>query len=227
MLTVLSEVLGMGKYEGNSESSKMLAVVIGAGDQRVALVVDALCAEQEVLVKSLGTRIRYARHISGATLLPSGSVALVLNVPNVVGTALGTPTARPLVVARPQAKTQQRKRVLAVDDSVTTRTLMKSILEAAGYEVTSAADGAQAWELLGHTEVDLVVSDIDMPRMDGFTLTDKIRKSKRLGELPVILVTARESDEDKMRGIRVGASVYLVKSGFDQSSLLESIEQLI
>ncbi|HRX79973.1 MAG TPA: response regulator, partial [Pirellulaceae bacterium] len=226
-VTVLSEVLEMGRYEGNSDSSKMLAVVIGAGDQRVALVVDDLLAEQEVLVKSLGTRIRYARHISGATLLPSGSVALVLNVQNVVGTALGTQTARPLVVARPQARTQQRKRVLAVDDSVTTRTLMKSILEAAGYEVTSAADGAQAWELLSHTEVDLVVSDIDMPRMDGFTLTDKIRKSKRLGELPVILVTARESDEDKTRGIRVGASVYLVKSGFDQSNLLESIEQLI
>ncbi|MCA9122093.1 MAG: hybrid sensor histidine kinase/response regulator [Planctomycetaceae bacterium] len=226
-VAVLADVLGQGKYEGDSDSSKMLAVVVKVAEQRVAFVVDELCAEQEVLVKSLGSRVRYARHVSGATLLPSGNVALVLNATNLVATALGSPTAYPIVIARPEAEVQQRKRVLVVDDSVTTRTLMKSILEAAGYEVTSAADGAQAWDLLTHIEVDLVVSDVDMPRMDGFTLTDKIRKSKKLGELPVILVTARASDEDRTQGVRVGASVYLVKSGFDQSNLLESIQQLI
>lgn len=225
-IAVLAEVLGPGKYQGQPSSSKMLAIVVGTAEQRVALVVDDLCSEQEVLVKNLGSRIRYARHVSGATLLPSGSVALVLNAPNVVATALGRTSIHAVVVARPKSKVQPRKRLLAVDDSMTTRTLMKSILEGAGYEVISAVDGAQAWELLAQTDVDLVVSDVDMPRMDGFELTDKIRKSKKLREIPVILVTARESDEDKTRGIRVGASAYLVKSGFDQSNLLESIEQL-
>lgn len=226
-LTALSEVLGQGKYQSSSENAKMLAVVVGVNDQRVALVVDELCAEQEVLVKSLGSRIRFARHISGATLLPSGGVALVLNASNVVATALGNKLYHHAAIERPKAETRRKQRLLAVDDSLTTRTLMKSILEGAGYEVVAAVDGVHAWELLTHTDVDLVVSDVDMPRMDGFTLTDKIRKSKKHGELPVILVTARGSDEDKTRGVRVGASAYLVKSGFDQSNLLKSIEQFI
>ncbi len=227
-ISVLAEVLGQGKYQGNPDSSMMLAIVVGTQEQRVAMVVDDLCSEQEVLVKNLGSRIRYSRHIAGATLLPSGSVALVLNAPNVIATALGRTSTPAMVAVQPKvALPQRRRRLLAVDDSMTTRTLMKSILEGAGYEVISAVDGAHAWELLAQTEVDLVVSDVDMPRMDGFELTDKIRRSKKLAELPVILVTARESDADKTRGVRVGASDYLVKSGFDQSNLLESIEQLL
>ncbi|MBI2478921.1 MAG: hybrid sensor histidine kinase/response regulator, partial [Planctomycetia bacterium] len=218
-IAVLAEVLGLGKYQVNPDSSKMLAIVVGTAEQRVTLVVDELCSEQEVLVKNLGARIRFARHVSGATLLPSGSVALVLNAPNVIATALGQSSTHALVGARPKTKVPPRRRLLAVDDSMTTRTLMKSILEGAGYEVIAAVDGAQAWELLANADVDLVVSDVDMPRMDGIELTEKIRGSERLRDIPVILVTARESDEDKTRGIRVGASAYLVKSGFDQSNL--------
>jgi two-component system chemotaxis sensor kinase CheA len=120
------------------------------------------------------------------------------------------------------------KRVLLVDDSVTTRALERSILEAAGYDVTTAADGAAAWDLLeSDTAVDLVVSDVDMPRMDGFALVAAIRGSARRRELPVILVTARETETDRQRGLEVGADAYIVKGGFRQEALLEAIGELV
>ena len=114
-----------------------------------------------------------------------------------------------------------------MEDSVTTRSLEKSILEAAGFEVLIAADGEDAWQILQAQGVDLVVTDVEMPRMDGFALTEAIRGSKRLRDLPVILVTALESDKDKARGIEVGADAYLLKSGFNQQRLLEAIGQLL
>ncbi len=110
---------------------------------------------------------------------------------------------------------------------MTTRTLVKSILEAENFEVTVAVDGLEAWHLLQDQGADLVVSDIDMPRMDGFTLTEAIRGSKRLRDVPIVLVTALESDKDKERGLSVGADAYLLKSAFDQRVLLETIRQLL
>jgi len=114
-----------------------------------------------------------------------------------------------------------------VEDSVTTRSLEKSILEGAGYEVAAAADGGEAWRLLQGAEFDLVVSDIEMPRMDGFALVEAVRGAKRLRDLPVVLVTALEKDEEKARGLAAGADAYLLKSAFDQSLLLETIRRLL
>ena len=114
-----------------------------------------------------------------------------------------------------------------MDDSVTTRTLERSILEAAGYEVSSAADGLEAWTLLEQRGADLVVSDVEMPRMDGFALTARIRTSARFRSLPIVLVTALESERDRIRGVEAGASAYLAKSAFDQRELLDVIGQLI
>ena len=201
-------------------------MILTSGDQKVAFVVDRFLTEQEVLVKSLGARLRRMRHITGATLLPTGRVALVLNAASIIRTALGQTTRR-LVVDVDNQVSQERRRLLVVEDSLTTRTLMKSILEAAGYETCVAVDGEQAWQLLVETTVDLVVTDVEMPRMDGFQLTAAIRGSDRLAELPVVLVTSRGSDADKRRGIEVGASAYLMKSGFDQQNLLQTIAQLL
>ena len=107
--------------------------------------------------------------------------------------------------------------------------MMQSVLDAAGYDVTVMVDGADAWAMLQErgTELDLVVSDIEMPRMDGFALTQAIRSSSHVADLPVILVTARSSDQDKARGMEVGANAYLVKSTFEQNALLDTIAQLL
>jgi two-component system chemotaxis sensor kinase CheA len=120
-----------------------------------------------------------------------------------------------------------RRRLLVVDDSATIRALEKSILEAAGYDVAVAADGQEAWQLLLETGADLVVSDVEMPRMDGFTLTETIRASRQFRDLPVVLVTAMESEADKARGLAVGANAYRLKSAFDQTDLLATIEQIL
>jgi two-component system chemotaxis sensor kinase CheA len=130
----------------------------------------------------------------------------------------------------PAAAREEAKRptvILVVDDSITTRTMERNLLEAAGYQVRVAVDGIEAWTLLKSETFDLVVSDVDMPRMDGLDLTARIRADRKLGELPVVLVTALESREDKERGIQVGANAYLVKSSFDQSNLLDIIRRLL
>ncbi|MFZ2853057.1 MAG: response regulator, partial [Rhodocyclaceae bacterium] len=129
-------------------------------------------------------------------------------------------------VAEPAASLPQRS-LLVVEDSITARSLLKSILETAGYRVATAVDGVDALTVLRTGQFDLVVSDVEMPRMDGFELTARIRGDKKLAELPVVLVTALESRADKERGIDVGANAYLVKSSFDQSNLCEVIGRLL
>jgi two-component system chemotaxis sensor kinase CheA len=121
----------------------------------------------------------------------------------------------------------RRKRLLVADDSVTTRTLEKAILEEAGYEVRLAADGHQAWRILQKESIDLVVADVEMPGMDGFTLTETLRHSTVLPRIPVVLVTSLSSDKDRARGLEAGADAYIVKSGFDRSTLLQAVGQLL
>ena len=119
------------------------------------------------------------------------------------------------------------KRLLVVDDSITARTLLQNILESAGYDVKTVPDGAVAFAAL-HTEpFDLVVTDVEMPKMDGFEFTKRVRAAPVLTELPIVLVTAREAKEDREHGVDAGANAYIVKSSFDQSNLLEVIGTLI
>ena len=217
---------GRGRGNGATAHGKTPVVLLAASDRRMAFVVEEFRAEQEVVVKNLGSRIRRTRFVSAATILPSGKIALVLNTPNLVRQALRRPTGPALVAPEPAAL-PAKKRILVVDDSLTTRALEKSILEAAGYDVAAAADGAAGWQLLQEQGADLVVSDVDMPRMDGFALTEAVRGSQRFGGLPVVLVTARETEADKARGVAVGADAYLGKSAFDQKNLLETIAQLL
>jgi two-component system chemotaxis sensor kinase CheA len=119
------------------------------------------------------------------------------------------------------------RQVLVADDSVTSRMLLKNILESAGYHVTTAVDGAEAFATLRGGDFDVVVSDVEMPRMNGFEFTAKIRADKKFSELPVVLVTALSSREDHERGVDVGANAYIVKSSFNQSNLLEVIRRLV
>jgi two-component system chemotaxis sensor kinase CheA len=119
------------------------------------------------------------------------------------------------------------KSVLIAEDSITARTLLRNILETAGYQVRTAVDGIDALTRLRTEHADVVVSDVDMPRMNGFDLTAKIRADRELADLPVVLVTSLDSREDRERGVEAGANAYMVKSSFDQSNLLEVIRRLI
>jgi two-component system chemotaxis sensor kinase CheA len=126
-----------------------------------------------------------------------------------------------------ETETTKKYKILVIDDSITARTLIKNIVETAGYLVETAVDGVDAFTKALVGDFDLIVSDVDMPRMNGFELTAKIRKDKKLSELPVVLVTALETRDDRERGIEVGADAYIIKSSFDQSNLLEVIKKLL
>ncbi|MBT4819497.1 MAG: response regulator [Lentisphaerae bacterium] len=223
----LADLLGLRCKRTTTSEWLSIVVVAGAG-QRLALGVDEIVGEEEILAKSLGSQLRRVRNINAATVLASGKIVLVLNVSDLIRSAGGLGRAVPQSDG-PAGGSSEREpsRILLVEDSITARVLLQSILEPAGYTVTTAVDGVEAFASLRSEVFDLVVSDVEMPRMNGFELTHRIRGEERLNDLPVVLVTARETREDRERGIDAGANAYLGKSNFDQTDLLQAIERLI
>lgn len=226
-LAHLSEVLQVPAEPRSADRPEAThALILGVGEQRMAFAVDAVLDEHEVLVKRLTKPLSRVRNIAGATVLGSGEVVPILNVSDLLKSARDTSRAAFPVAAAEPGRTPAGK-VLVAEDSITSRMLLKGILESAGYEVTTAVDGVDAFTALRAGQFDLLVSDVEMPRLNGFDLTARIRADHKLAELPVVLVTALESREDRERGIDVGADAYLVKSSFDHSNLLETLRRLI
>jgi two-component system chemotaxis sensor kinase CheA len=213
--------------ERNGDLSMMTVLILASQGKRIGFIASKVLNEQEFIIKSLSQPLSRVRNIAGATILGSGKVAPVLNVSDLMKSAVRSAVYGPKPGMSEAKGDVIRKSVLVVEDSITSRMLLKNILETSGYLVTTAVDGIDAMTLLKTHKFDVVVSDVDMPRMNGFNLTEKIRGDKKLSELPVVLVTALESREDKERGIDVGANAYIVKSSFDQSNLLEVIRRLI
>lgn len=221
-LVDLAEALGLARRPSpRAPGGRRPCAIVAAGDQRVALAVDAVAEERDLIVRALPGRFRRTAFVSGATLLDDGEVALVLDVGETV--AWAGPT-----VSRGAGAAPRRRRVLVADDSITTRQLVRSILEASGFEVAVAKDGEEAWRLLSSEEAfDAVVSDVEMPGLDGFQLLARVRRGPRASRLPFVLVTALDKDEDRQRALELGASAYFVKSGFDQGALVDTIESLL
>ncbi len=229
-LVRISDVLQLPSVDVPHEDACLPAVILKTAERSVAFVVDDLAGEQEVVVRGLGRQLLRVGGIAGATLMGSGEVVLILNVADLI--KLAVRERRSVFDAPSEAasatKARAQKRILIVDDSITTRTLEKSILQAAGYVVQVATDGQEALGAIATDGVpDLIISDIVMPRMNGFELAHRIKNDAHTADVPVILVTSLDSAADKARGIQVGADAYIVKSDFDQTNLLETIEQLI
>jgi two-component system chemotaxis sensor kinase CheA len=201
------------------------ALILGAGVDRIAFAVDAVLDEREVLVKTLAKPLLRVRNVAGATVLGDGAVAPILNVTDLLRSARRAPGLRLVPRVAPTAAAVS-KRVLVAEDSITSRMLIKGILESAGYTVKTAVDGLDAFTQLRTGKFDVLVSDVEMPRLNGFDLTARVRADAELRALPVVLVTALASREDRERGVEVGANAYLVKSNLDQSNLLEALERL-
>ena len=223
----LGALLGRGAARAEVPGPRP-CLIVASGGEHGALLVDEVLGEREVLVKELEAPLVRVRHVAGAGLLGGGELALILRPGDLLRALRDTlPAAETAQPAEEQEQEVRQAAILVVDDSITTRTMEKSLFEAAGYRVQTATDGAEAWAALKSEPFDLVVSDVDMPRLNGFDLTTRIRSDPRLASLPVVLVTALESREDKERGIEVGANAYVIKSGFDQSKLLEIIRRLV
>lgn len=230
-LAQLGDVLEMPRQrKSDPQSERVWAVVVQMNRARVALRVDEILGEHEVLVKPLGRQLARVRNVAGASVLGTGQVVPVLNVSDLLKSAmrqLSTPAVSKEHVAVEKDHAAEKRSILVVEDSITSRSLLKGILEAAGYQVSTAVDGADGFATAKTSKFDLVVSDVEMPRMDGFDLTAKLRADRQLSDLPVVLVTALSSREHRERGIDVGANAYIVKSNFDQSNLLDVIRRLV
>jgi two-component system, chemotaxis family, sensor kinase CheA len=222
----LEDVLELPRRPTTDGKGKRPALVLSSSGTRLAFGVDEILGEQEVLVKNPPKPMSRVGHMAGATVMGSGEVVPILNVADLVKSVAraGRATFEP---ERAEAGPSKPKSILVAEDSITARSLLKGILESAGFAVRTAVDGADAFATLKTEVFDLVVSDVDMPRMSGFDLTAKIRADKTLSKTPVVLVTALESREDRELGIDVGADAYIVKSSFDQSNLLEIVQRLI
>jgi two-component system, chemotaxis family, sensor kinase CheA len=225
-LVRLEHVLQLPVKPTKTPPDTVTAVVLGSGDQRIAYAVTEVMQEQEVLIKGLGPPLARVRNVAGAAVLGSGKPVLILNPADLLASAVQAPAAA-VAAAETETPEGREKKVLVAEDSITARMLLKNILESAGYHVTAVVDGTDAWTALKTEPFDLLVSDIQMPRMNGFDLTARIRGDRKLADLPVVLVTALASREDRERGIDVGASAYIVKSSFDQSNLLEVVRRWV
>jgi len=222
----LADILEMDKST-KDKSDLAVVMVLEVGTKQIAFRVDEVLGEQEVLVKSLGNQLSRVKNIAGATILGSGKVVPILNVHDLLISSSKSSLIRPVITSKDDESETKTKKILVAEDSITSRMLIQNILESAGYIVKTAVDGYDAYTIFKTEEFDLVVTDVEMPRMNGFELTKQIRSDNKKGEIPVILVTSLQSPEDRKEGIDAGANAYIVKSNFDQNNLLEVIERLV
>ena len=211
---------------GGALPERAPALILCHGGATVALACDRLLGEQSVVVKSLGPLLGRRRQYLGGAILSDGRVALIVDPAVAVGASAGRPVAEPTVAENGRGTTSPK--VLVVDDQFTVRELQRSILEAAGYQVATAGDGIAALQQLGGgADIDLVVTDLEMPEMGGLELLRRVREDPETASLPVVVVTSLSSDEDQRRGLEAGADAYVTKDRFDQRALLDTVERLI
>lgn len=210
-----------------SPDASLQLVLIGTAEQGIAFQVDAVLDEQEVLVKPLRRPLCRVRNVAAAAVLGSGKVVPILNVADLLVSArraAGRASAAGPAPARPGGPARS---ILLAEDSITSRMLLKSILMSAGYAVKTAVDGLEAYTMLRTDTFDMLVSDVEMPRLNGFDLTARVRADKKLRDLPVVLVTALATRADRERGVDAGANAYIVKGSFDQNNLIATVKQLL
>lgn len=223
----LNDLFGLAA-KGIVERKFSPVVVVRSVEKKLGLMVDQLIGRQEIVNKVMGEPLRNIRDIAGATILGNGRIILVLDIPSIIGSAEGVVIRRPMqaeAFAKPAKK--RKKSILLVEDVLSTAMLEKNILESAGFSVVIARDGEEALKTASQEKFDLVITDILMPKMDGFELTQRLKKDKIYKDTPVIIVTTRDSDVDKKRGLDAGAEAYILKSEFTSEGLLEIIERLI
>ena len=213
------------KQKQKETKSIITLFVLQSGENKIGFIVDEILDENEIVVKSFNKQLQKVKNIAGATISGDGKVIPILDTTDLMNDAMSsfhvtTPTVLDITPG-------EITRVLVVDDSITSRMLVKDILETAGYHVTTAFDGVDALEQFRKGVFHAVVSDVEMPRMNGFELTMALRKESRFREVPIILVTALSKREDREKGILAGANAYIVKSSFEQGNLIETLNRLV
>jgi two-component system sensor histidine kinase and response regulator WspE len=227
-LVAASQLLQRPPGQNNDETLKV--VVIRERDAVYGIAVERFIGERTLVVLPLDDRLGKVQDISAGALLDDGSVVLIVDVEDMlrsVDKLLNTGRLERIARRSPQATEAPRKRVLVVDDSLTVRELQRKLLLNRGYEVAVAVDGMDGWNALRSEDFDLLITDIDMPRMDGIELVTLLRRDSRLQSLPVMVVSYKDREEDRRRGLDAGADYYLAKASFHDDALLDAVVELI
>ena len=222
------QILGLAGQA--AQDKKWPVVVIGDEQACYGIKVDRFLGERELVVRAMDARLGKVQDISAVSLMEDGSPVLILDVEDLLRSIQNLLSGRRLERIRSgsgESGQKKQKRILVVDDSITVREMERRLLQNRGYEVDVAVDGMDGWNSLYSGQYSLVISDVDMPRMNGFDLVQRIRQDRRLSALPVMLVTYKERKEDRMRGLEVGANYYFTKSGFHDETFLEAVVDLI
>ncbi|SHE49624.1 two-component system, chemotaxis family, sensor histidine kinase and response regulator WspE [Kaistia soli DSM 19436] len=227
-LITAHELLERG--EPRSTSEDLAVVVIGEDADSYGLIVDRFLGERELVVRPLDPRLSKVKDVSAAALMEDGSPVLIIDIDDLIRSAeklAGSGRLRTLRHGLAKADERPRKRILVVDDSLTVRELERKLLDHHGYEVEVAVDGMDGWNAVRADSFDLVVTDVDMPRMDGIELVTLIKQDGRLRSLPVMIVSYKDREEDRRRGLDAGADYYLTKGSFHDETLIHAVADLI
>jgi two-component system, chemotaxis family, sensor histidine kinase and response regulator WspE len=227
-LVTAHQILGCG--EPDHEGEELSVVVLGSANTLYGLVVDRFLGGRELVVQPLDPRLGKIKDISAAALMEDGTPLLIVDVDDMIRSVEKLSSGDRLAKVRREGGGEgatRRKRILVVDDSFTVRELQRKLLDHHGYEVDVAVDGVDGWNVLRSGHFDLVVSDIDMPRMDGIELVGRIRQDARLKSMPVMVLSYKDREEDRQRGLEAGADYYLTKGSFQSDALLGAVVDLI
>lgn len=231
----LADILWLAR--GETSEDKLPVAIMSSPEGRIGFIVEEHLGEQEMVIKGFDELLSNTRNAAGAAILGSGEVVVILHVADIISSARGffkgkvsgsTPGEDMVTESKGRdAQASTVLQVLVVDDSMATRELERNILKSYGYEVDVAIDGIDALEHLGVKHYDLVVADVEMPRLDGFSLTSKIKKSDDLKDIPVIIITSLSSEQDRRRGLESGADAYISKNAFTQENLIETVRMVL
>ena len=212
------------------QDDEMSVVIIGEKLNRYAIVVDQFLGERSMVVQKIDPVLGKIRDIGSAAILDDGTPALIIDVDDLIRSIdLFVTGGRVANIDKTQIDNNNvvRKRILVVDDSITVREVERNMLETRGYHVEVAVDGMDGWNAVRTKDYDLVISDIDMPRMNGFEFVEHIKSDHALNEIPIMIVSYKDREEDRLRGLEVGADYYLTKGSFQDETLLDAVEDLI
>ena len=223
----LDATLAFPEVSAKDPDEKLSLLLLKHGGKKIAFQVDEVMGVEEIVMRNLGSHLGRLPVFSGSSILGTGEIALIVDVSRLFTAA--QIKAGNIFLERNafKAASDTHRKILLVEDQMTTRLLEKSILEAAGFQVETAEDGTIALQKLEHTPFDLVITDVQMPKMDGFTLTATLKKDERFSHIPIIIVTSLEREEERKQGLQAGADAFLLKKSFNQESLIQTIQTLI
>jgi len=225
LIPVVSLASLLSLKESQPTKKEMLLVIVKTHNEKLALIINELIDELDMVIKPLPSHMQKMPLATGMVMTGKNELISILNVSQLIKRA--SQEQRSMEALPMSSSKQNHRHVLVIDDSLNTREIEKDVLEAHGYRVTTARDGIEGWQKACADHFDAILTDVEMPGMDGFSLTQRLRQDDKFRHIPIIIVTSREKEEDKIRGIEVGADAYIVKGDFEQSNLIETLHNLL